>query len=163
MEERWSTIEEYPTYKVSNYGDVFNQTTGKRMKESVTRTGLVKVGLVSSGVQYTRGVAVLVAEAFVFGRSDIFDTPIHLDGDQSNNREDNLEWRPRWFAWKYARQFSETSNHNRGPVLDLSSGFWYTTLLEAAMTNGLLIKDILRSITFQQEVFPTKQIFSFRF
>lgn len=162
MEERWSTIEEFPTYKVSNFGDVLNQSSGKLMKQSQTRTGLSKVGMVSGGVQYTRGVAVLVAEAFVFGRSDIFDTPIHLDGNQQNNRCDNLLWRPRWFAWKYARQFEDSPHNERGPILDLATDLWYDTVLDAAMANGILVRDILKSVPTKIGTFPTFQIFSFR-
>lgn len=163
MEEKWNIIEEFPSYKVSNYGDILNTSTGKLMKQSVNTSGVLKVGLVMGGKQYARSVKILVADAFVFGRSDIFDTPIHLDGNPHNNRADNLAWRPRWFAWKYTRQFAETYNHHRGPVRDVSTDIWYNTVIEAATANGILVKDIIRSVgALGFEIFPTGQKFSFR-
>lgn len=158
MDEKWRIVEEFPTYKVSNYGDVLNHASGRVLKQSQTKAGLVKVGLVSGGVQYTRSVAVLVAEAFVLGRSDIFNTPIHMDGDQTNNRADNLMWRPRWFAWKYFRQFDEPRRGNRA-IVDIHSGREYKNLFEAATTHGLLTQDIAKAISLKAPVFPTKQYF----
>lgn len=162
MEEKWSTVEEFTMYKVSNFGDVVNQTTGKVLNLSQTRTGLVKVGMVRGGVQYTRGLSILVADAFVFGRTEVFDTPIHLDGDQTNNRADNLMWRPRWFAWKYFRQFTDSQYHDRGPLVDLETGIWYNTILEASIEHGLLFRDVMRSIGIKEATFPTWQMFAFR-
>jgi hypothetical protein len=132
------------------------------LKESLTRSGLVKIGMVSGGVQHTRSVALLVATSFVIGRDEIFDTPIHLDGDPQNNHADNLVWRPRWFAWKYTRQFSDDKHQHRGPLLDITTGVWYLTMLEAATTHGLLMDDIWKSVIHKQKVFPTWQIFSFK-
>ena len=163
MEEiRWSTIEEFPSYKVSNHGDVVNQVTGRYLRPSQTRTGLVKVGFYQDGVQHSRSVALLVAKAFVFGRDEISNTPVHLDGDQENNHAENIVWRPRWFALAYIRQFTDTRNHGRGPVFDLVSREWYPTLLDAAKANGLLIKEIIRLLPDKKPIFPTQQIFSFR-
>ena len=162
MDEKWVIIGDFPMYRVSNYGQVLNHATGKLINSSQTKGGLVKIGLVQGGIQYTRGLAVIVADAFVFGRTDIFNTPIHLDGDQTNNRAENLMWRPRWFAWKYFHQFDDPTYQKRGPVLDVVSKVWYPTILDAATQNGLLFKDIMRSIAKHEEVFPTRQIFSFR-
>lgn len=161
-EVKWSTIPEFPGYKVSNHGDVVNQHTGRYLRQSETRTGLIKVGFYSNGNQCTRSVALLVAKAFVFGCTEISNTPMHLDGDQSNNHHTNIVWRPRWFALAYIHQFKDTRNHKRGPVVDLVSNVWYPTLIEAAVENGLLIKEILRLIPDKKPIFPTQQIFSFR-
>lgn len=163
MIEKWSKIDEFPTYKVSNYGEVVNQDTNRTLKESFTRSGLVKIGMVSGGIQHTRGVAMLVADAFVFGRTDTFNTPIHLDANPKNNIAENLLWRPRWFAWKYARQFVETDeNSTRGPIVDLATDIWYNTMMDAAVTHGILIQDIWLSIVTKKPTIPTRQIFSFR-
>ena len=160
MEEKWSTIDEFPMYKVSNFGEVLNQTTGKLMNLSQTRTGLVKVGMVRGGVQYTRGLSILVADAFVFGRTEIFDTPIHLDGDPWNNRADNICWRPHWFAWRYTHQFSNVvDNDHLGPLRDIETRFRYLDVYEAAIVNGLLFVDIRKSIVTKEPVFPTFQVF----
>lgn len=162
MEEKWSVITDFPMYKVSTHGDVLNHITGNLISTSRTKGGLVKVGLVRDGVQYTRSLALFVADAFVIGRSDIFNTPIHLDGDQTNNRADNLMWRPRWFAWKFFHQFEASQYQKRGPIVDLATGIWYPTIRDVATTHGLLIKDIMYDIPHKSGVFPTWQTFSFR-
>ena len=163
MDEKWSTIKDFPAYKISTNGEIVNRDTNRNIKLSTNKAGIVKVGLVYDGTQYTRAVSVLVAEAFVFGRDEKFNTPIHLDGNALNNRADNILWRPRWFAWKYARQFTEVTIYNaQGPILDLKTGVWYTDMMEAATENGLLVDEIRRSVIFRRPVFPTKQIFTFQ-
>lgn len=160
MDEIWITMEEFPMYKLNNFGTIINRNTGRILRESLTRAGDVKIGLVMDGIQYSRSVKRLVAESFVEGRDDIFDTPIHLDGDQRNNRSDNLMWRPRWFAWKYTRQFVEiTIHHTRGPVVDVRTRDRYRDFFEAAIINGILVRDIWSSILVGKPTFPTNQLF----
>lgn len=161
MNEVWSNIPEFPSYAISSYGRVMNTEFHRPIRESVTTAGIVKVGLVLGGKQYTRSVALLVAEAFVPGRNEMFDTPVHIDGCSTNNRRDNLIWRPRWFAYAYSSQFKDTSKHNRGPVYDLTTKLWYDTVLDAAVNNVLLIKDIMRSVSTKEECWPTRNVFAF--
>lgn len=162
MEEDWKTIEEFPNYQVSTRGRIMNRDTGRIMKPSITTSGIIKIGLVNDGEQQTRSVKVLVAEAFVDGRSELFDTAIHLDGNYQNVDADNLVWRPRWFAWKYARQFSELEpGSDRGPLRDVDSGRLYLDLVDASTRHGLLIHDVWKSIYLKQPTFPTWQTFEF--
>lgn len=160
MNLEWVTIEEFPNYLLSNTGDVVNKNSGRWMSQSQTKQGVVKIGLVRGDRQFTRSVGVMVAEAFVFGKSDLCNTPIHLDGDRTNNRADNLAWRPRWFAWEYAHQFSSVDeNAHLGPIRDLESGRRYLDVYEAAIINGLLFKDIRKSLVMGEPTFPTLQHF----
>jgi len=160
LDEEWRLIQDFPTYIVSSLGRVVNDSTHREIKQSTTMHGAPKVGLVLGGKQFTRVVSVLVCEAFVEGRTNIFDTPIHLDGDQTNNCAYNLRWRPRWFAWKYSRQFSSMEDiHTVGPVIEVESEKVYDTVLHAAMYNGLLLDDVWRSIRFKKYIFPTDQKF----
>lgn len=162
MSENWARIEEFPSYNISDQGRVLRWTTGNFVRESYTRDGHVKIGLVQDGVQYQRSLAPLVAVAFVEGRTPLFNTPIHLDGNQANNRSENLVWRPRWFAWKYARQFYEIDISDvRHPVIEVNSQVVYPNMVDAAIINGLLFKDVLLSIMKQLPTFPTWQIFAF--
>lgn len=163
MKENWKIIEDFPMYSVSDHGNVLNHNSMKILQESLTRTGLVKIGMVRAGVQHTRSVSLLVATYFVKGRTEIFDTPIHLDADPRNNHADNLVWRPRWFAWKYTRQFIEdVAFQNRGPLVDTTTDVWYDTMEIAAKTHGLLMEDMWKSVIYGQRVFPTSQAFSFK-
>lgn len=160
MEVEWTPISEFPGYLVSNYGDVVNGSNGRWLQKSMTQRGSYKVGLYFDGKQHTRHVSVLVAEAFVPGRDDVYDTPIHLDGDKTNCRADNIAWRPRWFALAYANQFNHISDNDRlGPLRDIATDQRYFDIVEVATLHGLLFKDVRRAIVMQESVFPTIQRF----
>ena len=168
METLWTHIEEFPNYLISNFGEIINETTGRVIQQSTTLQGAVKVNLIKDGCTYTRSLKSLVANAFIEKPPRIgsfpFNTPMHLDQNQENNRADNLVWRPRWFAWKYARQFIESNiNNNRGPIYDLATGEVYETFFEAAIANGIFVNDIRSSIVARPEnpTFPTGQLFDF--
>ena len=156
MDETWVVVEEFQDYQVSDHGRVLKTATGKIMKESYTRQGAVKIGFVEAGIQYTRSVKVLVAESFLETPSENFDTPINLDGNQRNNHVENLLWRPRYFAIKYSRQFHEyTPGQSMGPIASTETRHVYIDMVEAALTNGLLIYDVWRSVHHGFKVFPT--------
>lgn len=160
MEETWFQIKDFPNYAVSSYGRICNEERGRIVKTSTTRQGGIKVGLTQGGRQYTRSVKVLVAEAFIKGRTHTFDTPMHLDGDQSNNHISNIVWRPRWFAWKYARQFEKIDDYiGLGPISDRKTGLLYSDIVEASLANGVLFYEVHLSLVNKMPVFPTWHIF----
>ena len=154
-------IEHFEDYYVSPEGIIVNSATGREMLYSPTENGDLTVGLVRNGVQFRRSVKGIVARTFVSGRSAIFDTPILLDGDKSHLGANNIVWRPRWFAWKYSQQFQEPYPdwYYDGPIVEMKSGMRYHTIVEAAMINGLLVKDIWHASQNQDLVFPTAQLF----
>ncbi len=159
--EFWEEVLEFPGYSVSSYGRVKNDLTGRILKVSSTSRDSLKVGLIKDGVQYTRVVKNLVAEAFL-PRPDnpLFDTAINKDTNKENNYVENLEWRPRWYAIKYSRQFKERCQHQyTGPILDSNTGDRYETIEQAAIVNGLLFKDIFAGCLSQEPIFPTWQTF----
>jgi len=147
IEEVWGPIRGFDNYQVSSLGWVMNVRTGRFLQQTPNRAGIIKVGLVGpDGVQTSRSVKTLVAEAFVDGRDHIFNTPIQLDGYQDNNEVSNLLWRPRWFAILYTRQFSVDSPiTTRGPIHDVTTGVIYRDVYEAATQNGLLFKGVWKS------------------
>lgn len=160
MKVEWVVSDEFPNYTISSEGDVVNQRTGKLVHKSYTQQGGVKVNLIVNGFVHTKSVTRLVAECYVLGRDEIFDTPIQLDGDYRNTRVENIVWRPRWFAWKYKRQFSDISKtHRKGPIFDTKTRSRYADVYEASITHGLLFKDVWRSIHLGEPVFPTWQKF----
>ena len=158
--EMWIQIHDFPDYSVSSYGRVKNNSTGRILQTSNSSRYASKVGLVLDGRQYTRLVKTLVTDAFLPDRTDIFNTAIHLDGDKTNNDIYNLEWRPRWFAVKYARQFIDDYPHvNRGPIKDIHTNHIYKDVYEVATTHGLLFKDVFSGCLTNEPVFPTWQTF----
>lgn len=160
LEEVWTNIPGFPTYSVSNLGDVMNNKTEKLVKPHLTPHGVQYIPLHKKGANYTRSVKVLVARAYLEGQTKKFSTPINKDGNKSNNRVDNLAWRPLWFANKYSRQFLLPFDHEEdGPVVERATQEEYATIREAAIENGLLFRDVYRSIFSEQPVFPTKQVF----
>lgn len=171
MFEEWVTILEFPAYKISNFGNVMNQETQRPVACSLTKQGVVKVALTNPVGRFTRSVAVLVAHIFVHGYNDIFNTLIHLDGDLKNCEASNLMWRPRWFAYQYHRQFTHhyvacvEIMGQAGPVFEINCNTVYNNVLDAAMFNGLLIRELTFKIWEQnletKAVWPTGQIFSF--
>lgn len=158
-----ATIPEFPIYEISNTGRVFNRNTGREMVLSPTIQGELTVGLVREGYQYRRSVKVMVAEIFVPGQTDAFDTPILLDGNKENLNADNLAWRPRWFAWKYSRQFTENqpSYFFMGPIFDIVNSIEYNSILEASVATGTLCEDIHYSLINETHVFPSGERFVF--
>ena len=166
-QEEWVTIREFPNYEVSNLGQVAHKEGDYYIRPStVSNSGALKVGLVKNNKQYTRSLTRVVAQAFVPGEDDIFDTPIQLDNDYYNCRADNLMWRPRWFAHRYRRQYRSVPDRYRlGPVLEMDEQGAvvnaYSDLLEAAMVNGLLLDQLWEGVNLREPVFPQWRTFAF--
>lgn len=162
--EDWEELVWFPGYSISNCGRVRNDSTDRLMSLSLNQHGIVQVGLMRNGRQYKRSVTVLVANAFLPKPSglDAFDTPIHLDGDRTNNDVHNMMWRPLWFAVRYHAQFGRSS-HMRivKPIHDLATGKVYQNSFEAAITHGILEREIALSVINGTHVFPTFQRFAF--
>jgi hypothetical protein len=140
-------IDEFPDYEINSHGHIYSRMTGRRMRYTPNTHGELTVGMTRDGIQYRRSVKLLVARYFVPGENDIFDTPILLDGDRENLHAENIVWRPRWFAWKYARQFANPQPwYDRGPLLELNHKVLYQNVYTAGVITGSLFADIVGSI-----------------
>lgn len=158
--EDWREIEEFPGYSVSNQGRVRNDDRGRVLTRLVNQHGVVHVGLVKGRLQYKRGVALLVALAFLPEPYPMtFDTVIHLDGDKLNCRMDNLMWRPRWFAIRFHQQFRRDGMSFTVPIEDTKTGERFKNSMQAVCRYGLLDKEILTAVAQQTYVWPTYQTF----
>lgn len=154
----WKPIEEFPGYSVSDTGMVRNDSTDRIMALSPNQHGIMQVGLMRNLVQYKRGVALLVAKAFLEPHS-VFNTPINLDGDRANNHIYNLAWRPRWFAIMYHRQFFNDKRGFAEPIVETRTGELFESSWEAAIKYGLLDREILIATLNRTYVWPTFQEF----
>ncbi len=162
MEELWLVCDDFPDYSISSLGRVANTRYSRIVKPFITKEGTVKVIFYKDGKRYTKSLKVLLGNAFVDGRTDTFNTIIHLDGNLENNEITNLMWRPRWFAWKYRRQFETIEHYSKilkCSIFDAKTNLVYEGIVDAGLKNGLLFSEILLSIYEQTPVFPTWQIF----
>lgn len=156
----WAQIAEFPQYSISNDGQVRNENTGRIMVLTRNQHGVVQVGLMKNGIQYKRGVALLVAKAFLDPHPlEAFNTPINVNGDRCDNSIENLMWRPRWFAVAYHKQFHEEPQGFREPVVDIQTGEHFPTSWDAAVKYGLLDKEIKTATINRTYVWPTYQEF----
>jgi len=166
--EEWRVLDEFPKYEISNLGRIARSRDDLIVTPSKTQHGDLKVRLyISLEETRTRLLKVLVAETFVPKLDDIFDTPILIDGNPENVMATNIAWRPRWYAWKYTRQFAEPQpeEYKRGPVVELDEDGQtiiniYDDIIEVGITHGLLFERIWKSIHQQEQVFPTGQQFA---
>lgn len=141
--EEWKVIREFPTYEVSNRGQVRNLSTGRTLKQTKhPTTGLLWVGLRKNMAQHTRTVHRLVASEFLFeGPEDSI--PIHLDGNRENNTPENLDWKPRTFARELTAERNRAQPIDPRKVLHIEHEMEYANALEAAKHLGGLEKYIL--------------------
>lgn len=161
MEEEWKTIEHFPEYSVSTFGRIRTNKSGRILRLNFNQYGVLQVGLIRDGVQRHRSVPLLVAKAFLWQPPGPFDTPINLDGDRNNNYVTNLEWRPRWFAIRYNRQFIYPyENPITSQIIDIKTGEISDDSFDAAKRYGLLERDVVLSILNRTYVWPTYQQFT---
>lgn len=161
MEEhyvRWMDIEGFPKYSINNFGDVWSEFTGRLLAIRVNQYGVPFVGLTQGHRQYQRSLALLVAQAFIPNSSEIWDTPINLDGDRFNCVIENLMWRPRWFAIRYNQQFKHPYERPiNAPLRAFGSDEVYEDSFDAAKAYGLLERDVVLSVENSTLTWPTDQ------
>lgn len=158
--EQWVPLLGYPGYSVSNLGRVRNDKRDSVLTVVHLQTKWTYVGLMKDGVQVKRAVSKLICESFLPKPiNPHFTTPIHFDGDLSNCRVDNLDWRPRWFAIKHTMQFRRVLPEYPDPVREIKSGEIFDTSWKAVLQFGLLYMDLILSIFNKTYVFPTMQTF----
>lgn len=162
--EEWKKIQLFDRYSVSDQGQVRNDETGRVLTILRNQHGVCYVGLMRGHAQCRRSIPLLVAHAFVpkpmTAQRRTFDKPIHLNGDQTNNHAYNLMWRPHWFAMKYRAQF-RVGPTVATPVLDLETRERYPSPWIAALSFGLLEKEVIVSGLHRTFVWPTYQQFRF--
>lgn len=160
MTVQYKDVASFPGYSVGSNGEIISDKTGKSLSPALNQQGIASVGLFIEGIQHRRSVAILVAEAFLGDPpNERFDTPIHLDGDKSNNNADNLEWRPRWFAIKYHKQFHDPFIHTHAswmvtPIEVVQTGEQFDHAIDCCKKYGLLVSEVVLAAYNGGIVFP---------
>lgn len=158
MKEQWRSIPDFPGYAISHFGNVLHENYDRIMTPMVNQQGVVYVGMYREGKQHRRGVALLVANAFLPPPEDPerFDTPINLDGDRMNNHVKNLAWRPRWFAIQYHQQFKHPVAYGfKGTIIVHETDEIFEDIRELCSKYGLLEKEVIYAASNRTPVFPT--------
>lgn len=163
LEEQWKDISGFPGYQISNYGRIYSERTRCMLRFSMNDSNTLKVNLMLHGEIQTRSVRVMVAETFLgFEKSIENDTPININGDVHDNRVMNLAWRPRWFAWKYTRQFHEPIPPEYGiPIFNEKTHETHESVIDAGIHNGELWEYIYNSILTGRPVYPSGSTYAF--
>jgi hypothetical protein len=143
----WKPVENFPGYSVNRLGQVRRDSSGRLLQVKLTQYGSAYIGMMREWRQCQRSLALLVANHFLPGSTEIFDTPINLNGDRYNCAVDNLMWRPRWFARKYHQQFKHPySMAINSPIRCRETNEVFPNSLMAAVRYGLLERDVVLSI-----------------
>lgn len=97
IKERYRQIKDFDDYYITEYGNVYSTRGPKhklhkiKAKEPGREDKYLNVILCRDDGQYTKSIHRLVAEYFVDGYFEGA-VPNHIDGNNRNNRYDNLEW-----------------------------------------------------------------------
>lgn len=143
--EEWRVIDEFPTYQVSNEGRVRNLSTGRILRPAEhPRTKLQMVSLRKNLKQYTCNIHRLVATYFLFPPpEDQGYVPVHLDGNRSNNRAENLDWRTLSQSRELSAQNARTYPIDPRRVRAIEDDVVYENALEAARALQGLEKHVI--------------------
>lgn len=163
--ERWRTIPDFPSYEISDWGNIYNRRRRRMMRISYTQHGHAKITLTDElGERHDRSVGKLVADMFVPQPNYMCDTLMVLSGELADIRASNLAWRPRWFAYRYTRQLKKRQplNLKNLPIWNVVTGAQYSCVMEAGIEEGLLFEDIWRLLDTGDAVFPTGSVFEKR-
>lgn len=156
----WFPIPHFPGYSINSDGQVLHNKNQRLLRPRFNQDGVPYVGLMRDWEQCSRSLPRLVASTFLEPPTDIFDTPIQLDGNPENCRASNLMWRPRWYAVKYKRQFKRRYDSPiNEPVHAINQFESFPNSFEAACRYGLLEKEVVLSIENNTPAWPTYQEF----
>lgn len=156
----WKTVRNFPGYSISSDGEVRHDKNGRFLQPRLNQQGVAYVGLMKDDRQWSRVLARMVAIHFLSLPTEIFDTPINLDGDPFNCQVSNLMWRPRTYAVKYKRQFEDPYEYPiNEPVHAIDKFEHFPDSFSAACRYGLLEREVVMSIRHRTPAWPTYQYF----
>ena len=93
MAEVWKTIDEFPNYEISNFGNIKNIRTKRLLTPYIKDEWDCYVCLSNNGKKKSVRLHLLVANAFVLNSDPDYKTVAdHIDNDKLNNHFTNLEW-----------------------------------------------------------------------
>lgn len=125
----WREIVDFTDYEVSNFGEVrvldkwINAKLGSKklvkgriLKFKKSKDGSLRVGLVSNKKQYFLFAHKLVALSFI-PNPERKDCVVHIDGNNQNNKVENLMWA----TWEEVREIAKLSSRLSGKIYQLNN------------------------------------------
>lgn len=157
--EEFRSPDEFPNYGVNSKGEVWNLIYDRPIQPRATRgnpRGSSAQVTISDwdGRPKTMSLSRLVADLWLPKHEFAhYDTPINLNGDRFDNRVENLQWRPRWYAIQYHQQFHTDPSIGRGtiPILNVDTEDIYQNADVAFTTLGLIRIKMIVAI-FNKEI-----------
>lgn len=119
MEEEWKTIEEFPNYEVSSFGNIRNKKTPNKMhslNKSGSNRNYYSVIFSTNNKQIRRNVHRLVAKAFIPNPNNLPQVN-HKDENGLNNHVDNLEWCTRSYNMLWGTRSQRFTDAKSIPIL----------------------------------------------
>lgn len=160
LQDEWYSVQGFPGYSINPLGQVRHDSNGRMLRPRYNQYRVPYIGLMRDDRQCSRSLPRLVATTFLSPPSEIFDTPIQLDGDSTNCRVDNLMWRPHHYAVKYKRQFEERCEIAiNESVHAIHEQEVFPNSAAAACRYGLLEIEVVLSIINRTPAWPTYQFF----
>jgi hypothetical protein len=89
--EVWKQIENHPNYSISNFGNIRNDNTGKKLSKVLNNGYYAFSFCYSKTNRKTIRLHRLVAMAFISNLNNLPNIN-HIDGCKTNNHYSNLEW-----------------------------------------------------------------------
>mgnify|MGYP004457544123 CR=1 FL=1 len=117
--EEWRTIEEFPSYEVSSFGNIRNKRTPNKL-HSLNKSGPKRNYLSAmfsiNNVQTRRNVHRLVAKAFIPNPHNLPEVN-HIDENGLNNNVNNLEWCDRLYNLTWGIRSQRFADAKSIPIL----------------------------------------------
>lgn len=123
MTEEWKIITEFPTYSVSNFGRVRNNTTGYILYGGYDKDKYRQVTICYNNKQYNRRICRLVAKAFLPNPNNLPQVN-HKDENKENDFANNLEW----CSSKYNNNYGTRTQKTRRPIMCIETGKIYDAI-----------------------------------
>lgn len=143
--ERWVPIPEHEGYSISTYGKIISHKRARKIELRQISNGsneTVRVCLCNEGKKQIVGVGRLVLKTFADVEGSDSMVAYHKDGDITNNKLSNLEWRNKadcefWKDWVDSK-----SRKRMRPVQCVETGEVYRSIKEAAEANNTAASSI---------------------
>lgn len=147
--ERWKSVDDFPTYEVSDEGRIRNVKTGRVLKKTRTSKGYEQVSLRKDKQQHVLRVHRLIADTF-YGEHDDLDVN-HIDGDKLNNKLSNLEFCTRKENINHAFRTGLKQPSRMKKVRVIETGVVYNSIRECARQIGVDQSMICQCLTGRQK------------